>query len=123
MHLHYSPFQHATAVEVSTGEVDAKKVVKTLKKLTAKDRSKTHDMHSTMSCEAAAMIPGSPNAFISPNAPGIMKDIHMVMSPTDKGMAPKGHSAYDPTYRSRTRLGYGDRMEKMEERIMKSEKL
>jgi len=108
-HLHYSPFQFATAVEVSEYDVNAKKVVATLKKLTSKD--KTHDLHSTMSCSEAAMIPGSPNAFISPNPVGVMKDIKKPMAPTgvSKGVAPKSAPAYDHSYRSRGREHYGDR--------------
>tara|TARA_R110000868_G_scaffold11188_1_gene54696 strand:- start:66 stop:407 length:342 start_codon:yes stop_codon:yes gene_type:complete len=113
MHLHYSPFQFATAVEVSEGDVNAHKVVSVLKSLTKKDTSKTHNMGSTMSCEDASRIPGSPNAFISPNPVGAMKDIKMPMAPTGvvKMHETKYIQHYDATYRNRSRLGYGDRKE------------
>jgi len=106
-HLHYSPFQFATDVQVSNTEVSAKKVVKTLKKLTSKD--KTHDMGSTMSCAEACMVPGSPTAFISPNPVGVMKDLKMPMASVGVCEAPKAAPAYDHSYRSRGRQGYGDR--------------
>jgi hypothetical protein len=109
MHLHYSPFQFATAEEVSTNDVSVKKVVATLKKLTSKD--KTRDLHSTMSCADAAMIPGSPNAFISPNPIGVMADIKKPMAPTgvSKGVVPKAAPAYDYSHRNKGREHYGDR--------------
>ena len=107
MHLHYSPFQFATAEEVSNTDVSVKKVVKALKKLTSKD--KTHDMHSTMSCAEAATIPGTPTAFISPNRPGVMKDLKMPMAPVGVAPAPKAAAAYDHSHRTRSRQGYGDR--------------
>ena len=73
-HLHYSPFQWATSVEASEHDVSAKKVVKKLKKLTAKDK-----LHvKLMSCEEAHSIPGSPNAFISPNSVDGMRMIRGV---------------------------------------------
>jgi hypothetical protein len=109
MHLHYSPFQFATAVEVSEGDVSVYKVAKTLKTLTKKDTSKTHNMGSTMSCSDAAKIPGSPNAFISPNPIGAMKDIKMPMASTGIAPVPKGAQHYDQSYRNRSRVGYGDR--------------
>jgi hypothetical protein len=111
MHLHYSPFQFATPVEVSEGDVNAHKVVSVLKTLTKKDTSKTHNMGATMSCEAASRIPGSPNAFISPNAVGAMKDIKMVMAPalTEKKGPSNYVPHYDEAYRNRGRVGYGDR--------------
>ena len=109
MHLHYSPFQFATDVEVVNCDVSAKKVVKTLKTLTAKDTSKTHNMGSTMSADAAARIPGTPTAFISPNPVGTMKDIKTPMAPALVRQASVRAPHYDQEYRSRGRLGYGDR--------------
>jgi hypothetical protein len=108
-HLHYSPFQFATAVEVSDYDVSVKKVVNTLKKLTRHD--KTHNLGSTMSCAEAASIPGSPTAFISPNKIDTMRDIKKPMAPTgvSRGMVPKAAPAYDHSYRSRGREHYGDR--------------
>ena len=109
MHLHYSPFQFATGVEVSDYDVSVKKVVAALKKITKKD--KTHDLHSTMTCAEAAKIPGSPTAFISPNSIDTMRDIKKPMAPTGvaKGVAPKAAPAYDHSYRTRGREHYGDR--------------
>jgi hypothetical protein len=113
MHLHFSPFQFATAVQVSDYDVSAKKVVATLKKLTRKDTAESHrlGMGSVMSCSEADMIPGSPNAFISPNPVGVMADIKKPMAPTgiSRGMAPKSAPAYDHSYRTRGREHYGDR--------------
>lgn len=123
MHLHYSPFQFATGVEVSTYDVSASKVVKTLKSLTKKDTSKTHNMGSTMSVEEASRIPGSPNAFISPNPVGTMKDLKMPMAPT--GICyPASSKPYDDSYRGRNRVHYGDRKsyagDSIDEKVMKS---
>ena len=109
MHLHYSPFQFATVEQVSNTEVSAKKIVQTLKKITKKDTAKIKNMDSTMSCAEAAMIPGTPNAFISPNLPGVMKDLGLPMAAVGVAPAPKAAAAYDHTHRSRSRQGYGDR--------------
>jgi len=78
VHHHYSPFQFATGVQVSEGEVGVKKVLKTLKKITAKDAAKAKTIPTTMSRDEAHMIPGSPTAFISPNPVGSMRDIKAV---------------------------------------------
>ena len=109
MHLHFSPFQFSTAEQVSESDVSVKKIVATLKKLTKSD--KTHDMGSTMSCADAAMIPGTPNAFISPNPVGVMADLKNPIAPTgvSRGVAPKAAPAYDHSYRNKGREHYGDR--------------
>jgi hypothetical protein len=107
MHLHYSPFQFATVEQVSNTDVSVKKVLKTLKKLTKSD--KTHDMHSTMSCAEACLIPGTPTAFISPNPPGVMKDLKLPMAPVGVAPAPSAAASYDHGHRTRSRQGYGDR--------------
>jgi hypothetical protein len=111
MHLHYSPFQFATDYEASEGDVSVAKVLKTLKKLTKKDESKAKDMGCTMPCAEAAAIPGTPTAFISPNPTGVMKDIEMPMAALGVKPPPKMASSYDHSYRTRGRVGYGDRME------------
>jgi len=114
MHLHYSPFQHATGVQVSDDHVNQVKMAKTLEGLTKADRMKTQNMASTMSCEQAARIPGTPTAFISPNRPGVMKDIQMPMAPIVLPGKPETAPALDDGYRTRMRNGYGDRgMDKM----------
>ena len=74
VHMHYSPFQFATSEQASTHEVNAKKTIKTLKRMTARDKL----VPKLMSCYEAKEIPGSPNAFISPNAPDVMRTIKSV---------------------------------------------
>lgn len=109
MHLHYNPFQYGTGLQVAEQDVNTYKTVKVLQKLTAKDTTKTQNMGCTISVDAAASIPGSPTAFISPNPVGTMKDIKMVMSPTGLASSPKLSHVYDQKYRTRNRMGYGDR--------------
>lgn len=69
MHLHYSPFQFATAEQAATHDVNANKVIKTLKRKTAGDKL----MPKLMTREEAHSIPGTPTAFISPNSPDVMR--------------------------------------------------
>ena len=69
VHLHYSPFQFATDVQVADHRVGVKKVVAKLKKMTARDKLAP----KLMSCEEARSIPGTPTAFISPNPPDVMR--------------------------------------------------
>jgi len=109
MHLHFSPYQHATGVQVSNEDVSAKKVLKTLEGLTKADRMKTMKMDSVMSCEQASRIPGTPTAFISPNSIGAMKDIDMPMAAVGRPAKPMSAPAYDHTHRGKMRQGYGDR--------------
>jgi hypothetical protein len=109
MHIHYSPFQHATEVETVTYDVSTKKVLKTLAGLTKADRMATRKMDSVMTCEQAARIPGTPTAFISPNPVGAMKDIHMPMAAVGKAVTPTSAPAYDFAHRNKMRQGYGDR--------------
>ena len=74
-HLHYSPFQFANSVQASEQDVSAKKAVKTLSKITAKDTAKAKQIPSTMPrAQAHEVIANvSPNAFISPNPPDVMR--------------------------------------------------
>lgn len=74
-HLHYSPFQWANSVQASEQDVSAKKVVKTLNKITAKDAAKAKQIPTTMPRAAAHEVIAnvSPNAFISPNPPDVMR--------------------------------------------------
>jgi hypothetical protein len=109
MHLHYSPFQFATGVDVSTCDVDGRKIAKTIKMLTKKDTSKKQNMMCTMTCAEADAIPGTPTAFISPNPVGSMKDIKMPMAALGVCPKPSSAPAYDQSYRNRMREGYGDR--------------
>jgi hypothetical protein len=74
VHLHYSPFQFATEVQASENHVNPKKTAKTIKRMTVRDKL----VPKLMSCMEAKEIPGSPNAFISPNAPDVMRTIKSV---------------------------------------------
>jgi len=69
MHLHYSPYQFATAEQAATNNVDVKKVLKTLKRKTAGDKLTP----KLMTRDEAHSIPGTPTAFISPNSPDVMR--------------------------------------------------
>ena len=109
MHLHYSPFQHATAEEYSTETVNQVKVAKTLEGLTKADRMATKNMGCVMTVEQAARIPGTPTAFISPNSIGAMKDIKMPIAPIIMPSKAESAPAFDSSYRDRMRVGYGDR--------------
>jgi hypothetical protein len=79
-HLHYSPFQWANSLQASEQDVNAKKVIKTLSKITAKDTAKAKHIPTTMPrAEAHEVIANvSPNAFISPNPPDVMRMVKAV---------------------------------------------
>ncbi len=109
MHLHFSPFQHATDLEAVTYDVSTKKVLKTLEGMTKADRMATKKMGCVMTCEQAARIPGTPTAFISPNPVGVMKDLHMPMAAVGPPAKPISAPAYDYEHRGKMRQGYGDR--------------
>lgn len=74
VHLHYSPFQFATDVQVADHAVNSKKTAKTLKRMTTRDKL----VPKLMSCEEAKSIPGTPTAFISPNPPDVMRTARSV---------------------------------------------
>jgi hypothetical protein len=74
VHLHYSPFQFATDVQVAEHDVGVKKVASKLKKMTARDKLTP----KLMSCQEARSIPGTPTAFISPNPVDVMRTAHSV---------------------------------------------
>jgi hypothetical protein len=122
MHLHYSPFQFATDVQASNDHVNVYKTAKTLAKLTTGDAKMKKNLDCTMSVSDAAMIMGSPNAFISPNPVGVMKDLKKPMAATGvyTTRVPKESKSYDNAHRTRGRVGYGDRMMKLDENIVKS---
>ena len=69
VHLHYYPFQFATEEQAATNDVNVKKVVSKLTRMTAKDKLAP----KLMSCEEARSIPGTPTAFISPNSVDVMR--------------------------------------------------
>lgn len=74
MHLHYSPFQFATAEQASEGHVVP--VKKQIAK--AKAREQKIGAPKLMSRADAHSITGSPNAFISPNSVDTMRTIKSV---------------------------------------------
>jgi hypothetical protein len=76
--LHYSPYQWATAVQVSEDEVSVRKTLKTMKKITAPDARKAKIIPTTMTRAQAHEITGTPTAFISPNSIDGMRMIHSV---------------------------------------------
>ena len=80
VHMHYSPYQFANVEQVASEDVSVARVLKTNKKLTKKDANRSHNMNSTISrADAHEIIHNtSPNAFISPNPVGTMKDIKSV---------------------------------------------
>lgn len=78
IHMHYSPFQFATDLQASEDGVCDKKVMKKLGRLTKKDAAKAKLIPTTMTCDEAHMIPGTPTAFISPNPPDAMRMIRSV---------------------------------------------
>lgn len=76
VHTHYSPFQFATNVGVEGDDLQSgKKVMKITKRLTARDKL---PKPALMSCDEAKMIPGSPTAFIAPNATDTMRMVKNV---------------------------------------------
>lgn len=76
VHSHYSPFQFATNVGVEGDDLQSgKKVMKITKRLTARDKL---PKPALMSCDEAKMIPGSPTAFIAPNAADTMRMVKNV---------------------------------------------
>jgi hypothetical protein len=74
VHLHYSPFQFATDVQVAEHDVGVKKMASKLKKMTARDKLTP----KLMTCDEAKSIPGTPTAFISPNPVDVMRTAHSV---------------------------------------------
>jgi hypothetical protein len=70
VHYHYSPYQFATDVQAAENEVDSRHILKVNKKLARKDSKLAP---SIMSRHEALMITGTPNAFIAPNPPDVMR--------------------------------------------------
>ena len=82
VHLHYSPFQWATGVQVAEDDVNVKKVLKRNREMTKKDHAKAKVIPTTMTRDEAHMIIGSPTAFISPNSIDAMRTMHSVFGAT-----------------------------------------
>ena len=73
MHLHYSPFQFATAEQVAEPK---KKIVREKKFMLhahTERKTATRNLGCTMSCVEAHQASSLPNAFISPNLPDVMR--------------------------------------------------
>jgi hypothetical protein len=70
VHYHYNPFQFATDVQAAENKVDVRHILKVNKKLARKDSKLAP---STMPRHDALMITGTPNAFIAPNPPDVMR--------------------------------------------------
>ena len=73
MHLHYSPYQFATAEQVAEPKKQVVKEKKYLVKSVAERKAATRNLGATMSCAEAHEISSLPNAFISPNLPDVMR--------------------------------------------------
>ena len=70
VHYHYHPFQLETDVQAAENKVDVRHILKVNKKLARKDSKLAP---SIMSRHEALMITGTPNAFIAPNPPDVMR--------------------------------------------------
>ena len=73
MHLHYSPFQFATAEQVAEPKKQVVKEKKYLQQSVAERKNKTKDLGCTMPSMVAKEVSSLPNAFISPNNPDVMR--------------------------------------------------
>ena len=78
MHLHYSPYQFATAEQVAEPKKQVVKEKKYLVKSIAERKTDTRNLGATMSCAEAHEISSLPNAFISPNLPDVMRQTKAV---------------------------------------------
>ena len=77
-HMHYSPFQFATAEQTILPKREVVKEKKLMVALKTERKAKTHDLGCTMPLATAHSISDLPNAFISPNGLSEMKDIKAV---------------------------------------------
>jgi hypothetical protein len=73
MHLHYSPFQFATAEQVAEPKKQVVKEKKYMVKVHNERKTATRNLGSTMTCVEAHEVSSLPNAFISPNLPDVMR--------------------------------------------------
>ena len=73
MHLHYSPFQFATAEQVAEPKKQVVKEKKYMVKSHNERKTATRNLGSTMTCVEAHEVSSLPNAFISPNLPDVMR--------------------------------------------------
>jgi hypothetical protein len=72
-HLHFSPFQFATAAQLAEPKKQVVKERKHLVRAYTERKAQTRDLGCTMSCTEAHEISSLPNAFISPNKPDVMR--------------------------------------------------
>jgi hypothetical protein len=77
-HLHFSPFQFASAEQVAESPMQVKAQRKHVAKGNAEMKQKTRDMGCTMPVAEAHVVTSSPNAFISPNGADVMRSAHAV---------------------------------------------
>jgi len=80
VHHHYNPFQFAIGKKDAEADPNVHAVLKANKKLTKKDAQKAKLIPTTMTRAEAHMITGSPNAFISPNPPDVMRMAKAVLN-------------------------------------------
>lgn len=73
MHLHYSPYQFATAEQIAEPKKQVVKEKKYAVKSYAERKMATRNLGSTMSRVEAHEVSSLPNAFISPNLPDVMR--------------------------------------------------
>lgn len=72
-HLHFSPFQFATAEQMAEPPKQVKAERLLMKKSREESERKTRDMGSTIPCSMAHLVSSLPNAFVSPNSPDSMR--------------------------------------------------
>ena len=80
VHHHYNPFQFAVGVKPAEDDCNVHGVLKVNKRLTKRDAHKAKLIPTTMTRAEAHMITGSPNAFISPNPPDVMRMAKAVLN-------------------------------------------
>ena len=77
-HLHFSPFQFASAEQVAESPMQVRAERKHVAKSNAEMKRKTQDMGCTMPVAEAHVVSSSPNAFVSPNGPDVMRSAKSV---------------------------------------------
>ena len=72
-HLHFSPFQFATAQQLAVPQKQVVKERKYLAHCNSERKMATRDLGCCMSVAHAHEVSSLPNAFISPNLPDVMR--------------------------------------------------
>ena len=73
VHMHYSPYQFATAEQMAEPKKQVVAERKEWKKMTEEQNRKTRNLGSTMPVSVAHVVSSRPQAFISPNPPDVMR--------------------------------------------------